>query len=215
MTKLKMILPALLLLPLSMWGQLTAEQVFVDAPAQLFPAIKKITRMDMVDYFKSGSDRASGNRFGGLSRVLELTSDNLVMEEAQNNMVVKQIALDRLNSGDTAIIYITNIATPAMDGSVKVYTTGWSPVSGTPFQTPMLKDWIKKGVSKQDVKEVMSSVPFAMANYSYDPATHLLTLNATFQDYLPEDVMKKVGSLLYSSMTYKWNGRKFVLQQKL
>lgn len=201
----------MLLFPFAMWGQLTAEQAFIDAPARLFPSIKKITRMDMVDYFKSGSDRGSVNRFGGVTRLLELTPDNVVVEVAESNVVVKQLALDRSKNGDTVFIYVANLATPAMDGSVKVYDSSWNPVKGNPTVAPAVKDWIKKGVTKQQAAEVESLVPFAMARYSYDPATHLLTLTATFADYLPEDVMKKVGDSLYSTATYKWNGSKFTL----
>ncbi|MDE6266340.1 MAG: DUF3256 family protein [Muribaculaceae bacterium] len=214
MKKFLQLLPLLLLLPLTAWGQLTAEQAFIDAPSQLFPGIRRITRMDMVDYFKSGSDRGSTNRFGGLSRVLSLTPESIVVEVAESNIVEKQIALDCMAKGDTAIIFITNIATPAPDGAVKVYNSRWEPFAGTTFVEPTLKDWVKKGASKQQMQEVMGSVPFAMARYSFDPQTRLLVLTPSFTEFVPEDVMAKVKDSLCSSISYKWNGKRFVLYQK-
>ncbi|MBD5191629.1 MAG: DUF3256 family protein [Bacteroidales bacterium] len=214
MTRILKILPLLMLLPLSAWGQHTAEQIFIDAPSSIFPGIRKITRMDMVDYFKSGSDRGSTNRFGGLSRVLALSPESITVEEAGSNIVEKQIALDISGKRDTAIIFVTNIATPAMDGAVKVYTTDWQPAPGKGFVEPTLKDWIKKGISKEKSTQIMSLVPFAMARYNFNPETDLLTLTATFDNYLPEEDMNKVKDSLYTTITYKWNGSRFVLHQK-
>lgn len=198
-----------LFLPLIMWGQLTAEQAFINATPEQFPYIKRITRLDMVDYFKSGSNRPSQNLLNGFSRILSMTPEKIVVEQATDGLVVTQMALDMFNKKDTALIVIENIATPAMDGNVKVYDTSWQCVNGA-FIPPTLKDWIKKGAKKEMVNEIMTYVPFAMARYDYDPESHTLTLTASFADYLPEELMRKVGHALYTSKTYKWRGNKFV-----
>lgn len=214
MNRLRYILMALLVLPMTVWGQLTAEQALISAPSTLFPGVTRLTRMDMLDYFKSGSERASATRLNGMARVLELTPDNVVVETAANRMVTTQIALALNSRKDTVIICVSNIATPAMDGALKLYDSSWQPLKGNSFAAPALKDWVRKGVSKNEAREVMSLVPFAMAQYAYDPATSTLTLTGTFADYLPEDVWDKVKDSLSSTLTYKWNGRKFVPQNR-
>ncbi|MDE7153570.1 MAG: DUF3256 family protein [Muribaculaceae bacterium] len=213
MNSFRYILLTLLLLPLAVSGQLTAEQALVNAPSTLFPGITRLTRMDMLDYFKSGSERTSATRLSGTARVLELTPENVVVETAANRMVTTQVALALNSKKDTIIVCVSNIATPAMDGALKLYDSSWQPLKETYFAAPALKDWIKKGVPKSDAREVMSLVPFAMAEYTYDPTSATLRLTPTFADYLPEDVWNKVKDSLSSALVYKWNGRKFVPQR--
>ena len=59
----------------------TAADFFVSAPLSVFPTIDPMTRMDMIDYFKAGSDKASKNLIGGECRILERSEERRVGKE--------------------------------------------------------------------------------------------------------------------------------------
>lgn len=202
-----------LLLPLSAGkeadkGGITASEAFINAPAARFPLVTKMKRMDMVDYFNSGMDRESDNVLGGKTRILQLTPDKITVEEVGQNVSVTSISLDKMGR-DTVLIVTSNIATPATDGCVSFYSTDWKKLGAGLFSEPSLRDWT---VAKPDVDQadMENMVPFVMADYSYDPSTRILTLRASFKEYLPEEDYNKVKSSLKSELRYKWNGRKMV-----
>ncbi len=189
-------------------GGMTASEAFINAPAARFPLVTKMKRMDMVDYFNSGMDRESDNVLGGKTRILELTPDKITVEEIGEKVSLTSISLDKMGR-DTVMIVTSNLATPATDGYISFYSTDWKKLNAALFSEPSLKDWI---VAKPDIAQddIENMVPFVMAEYSYDPSTHILTLRASFKDYLPEEDYNKVKSSLKSELRYKWNGRKMV-----
>ena len=58
-------------------ARLTAAGAFADAPAPLFPLLDKNARLDMIDYFNSGSATPTQNALQGKSRVTALTPDDI------------------------------------------------------------------------------------------------------------------------------------------
>lgn len=191
-----------------------AKEAFYSAPLKIVPYAAQMLRMDMVDYYESGSDKKIRNDLYDGSRILSLTDYNIVIEETADSASIAQIAVEAKNNGDTTYIFTRNIATPAIDGTIAFYKPGWKQLKGRLFKEPKLKDWVKKGCTKEELDLVKGIVPFVMAKYDYDAENKILTLTQNFDVYVPEADYVKVAHLLYSTITYKWNGSRMVLVSK-
>lgn len=185
-----------------------AAELFVEAPTAIFPSVDSLTRLDMVDYFLSGSDRASKNLFNGHARVTRLTADQITVETSA--AARKDISLiPRAGSRDTVVMVVTTVQTPAEDSTVKFYDMQWQPIDKGLFIVPTLDDWTLDQArgKRQDLE---NAVPFMLAKISYEPATSTLTLVNNLGAYLPEEVTGLVGSSLKGELRYRWDGHKMV-----
>lgn len=187
-------------------AQLTAAGAFTKAPRQVFPMLDNNARLDMVDYFNSGMTTPSTNALKGKSRITALAplSMTISMTEASDY----QLALLPAGS-DTIIAVITTVATPAPDSKMALYTKDWTAnVTAKRFNKPLLRDWLTpEGRNNSD--DVESLVPFLLISYSYDPDTATLTLTNNTGSFLSEEIYETVQPYLLSSLSYRWDGKKF------
>lgn len=183
---------------------LTATRAFTEAPAAIFPTLDRMTRLDMVDYFNSGSPKPSKNAFKGDSRIIAASDRSITIATSD----VSEIQLSLLESGnDTILMVITTLKTPAPDSGVRFYTTRWKEITKGLFMVPLLDDWMLPEAQKRR-DDLENTVPFVLASITYDPQTATLTLKNNLGDFLPDDDSKWVSPLLRSQLVYKWNGKK-------
>lgn len=184
--------------------------LFINAPQSRFPFLPKMKRMDMVDYYNSGVGRGSDNLLGGKSRVLELTPEQIKVELVEGGMSTTSLLIVPNGKNDSIIVVVSNVLTPAPDGMISFYTTGWKEIKGKQplFDQPTFDDWLVKGVDRSVRDDVRNAVPFVMAQYSFDPATGVLTLTQTADQYLPEAEYNVARDYLLKQLRYKWNGKK-------
>ena len=73
---------ALLLLPLTAAAQggLTASEAFSKAPRKVIPLLDENARLDMIDYFNSNMNNPTDNSYGGKSRILSMTPQDLTAQ---------------------------------------------------------------------------------------------------------------------------------------
>ena len=187
-------------------AQLTATASFTNAPSTVLPLLDRNTRLDMVDYFNSGSATPSKNVMQGQSRVTAISPMSLSADITGSSQC--QIALLPLKN-DTAIVYIETVLTPAPDSRVKIFDRNWNPVKGVTFTMPSLDEWVSKG---SDVEQVRALVPFMLASAQYSPDTQTMTLTNHLSDFLSPDVYKQVEPLLRQSISYKWDSEGFKLE---
>lgn len=187
-----------------MMARLTAAGAFADAPASMFPLLDRNTRLDMIDYFNSGSTTESQNAMQGKSRVTSLTPDDIKVDMTDASSY--QISL--LPSGnDTIIAVIQTIATPAHDSHINFYNRSWQELKNGCFTPPAMDDWLSESGKKND-GEVAAMVPFMLAEYVYDPATSTLSLTNNLKEFLSPDVYQLVSDYLRPSLTYRWDGKR-------
>lgn len=188
------------------YPQLTATEAFSSAPASILPLIDYITRLDMIDYYNSGSATASKNVMQGQSRITALSPMSVSVSVTSGSEC--QIALLPMR-GDTAIVCIETVMTPTPDSRVSVYDRDWKPLSGSSFAMPAVSAWLTpEGKKQADVVE--SQVPFMLASAQYSPETDTLVLTNRLSDFLSDDVYGLVKPYLLPSITYKWNSSRFV-----
>lgn len=94
-TKLIMILTAVATMPAA-WA-LTASQAFIDAPVNVFPTIDRLTRLDMIDYFNSGSQKPSKNSFKGDCRILTASESQITVSTSE----VSEVSLSLIPQNPT------------------------------------------------------------------------------------------------------------------
>lgn len=191
-------------------GGLTPSAAFADAPAAVFPTIDRMTRLDMLDYFNSGSDKPSKNALAGNARVLSLTDSQIKVETSGAQTVEISLLPQKV---DTLLVVVTTIKTPVADSSVDVYTSRWQPVRNEMFTAPGLEQWMLP--EAKDQKEDLENLyPFTLASATFNPQDGVLTLTNNLGEYLPEIESKGREKLLRSSLSYRWNGKRFDMIKK-
>lgn len=191
-------------------AQLTAQQAFVDAPRTVFPLLDRDAKLDMVDYYNSGLATPTKNVMDGKSLITSMAPMklNVTMTDAS----CYEVDLLPTADGDTLIALIGTVATPAPDSQMTIYAKDWrSNVTQNYFTKPVLADWLTaEGKSRSG--EVEGLVPFLLIGYTYDPGSKTFTLTNNTRRFLSADVYEIVEPCLKQSMTYSWNGKKFVAQ---
>ena len=188
----------------AMMARLTAAGAFTDAPASIFPLLDRNTRLDMIDYFNSGSATASQNAMQGKSRVTAMTPDDIRI--AMTDASSYQISI--LPAGNDSIIaVIQTVATPAHDSHISFYSRSWQELKGNYFTAPVMDEWLSES-GKQNDGEVAAMVPFMLAEYVYDPATATLSLTNNLREFLSPDVYQTVADYLRPSLSYRWDGKR-------
>ncbi len=185
----------------------TATEAFVRAPSRVVPTVDSLTRLDMIDYFNSGSPKASRNLLGGDCRVTAVSDTKL---EYQSSDVARH-ALHLLPAvkGDTIIMLISTPATPAEDSQVSFYTSPWQPIGGV-MPEPSLSDWLTtEGNARRT--DVENAVPFILSRADYDDATSVLTLSCDPAAYLPSESVEVAKNGLRETVSYVWDGKRMKL----
>ncbi len=204
----KLLLTATLLLAgaLGAMAQLTAADAFTSAPQNIFPLLDRNTRLDMVDYVKSGLSTPSQNSLQGRSAITEISPESLTVKMSDSSAA--QVAVLKGQKGDI-IALISTVATPGLDSSIRFFDSSWQPLDGAAmFTKPGWKEWLTDA-GHDNKEEVTMQVPFMLASYRIDPATSELTLTNNLARFLDKDVYSMIESYLRPSLTYSWNGKKF------
>lgn len=185
----------------------TAADAFKSAPRNVVPLIEPSTRLDMIDYFNAGSDKASRNTLYGNSRITELTPERIVIE-ATAATTIEMVALPA--GSDTIIAVITTRATPVPDSKVTLWTSAWENVTSRSFKEPDIADWLTPGAGRDAVE---SALPFMLVSCSYDPATKTFTFTNRSMEFIGEEVYEPLKPLLRETLAYGWDGRRLALRK--
>ena len=199
---------ALLLLPLTAAAQggLTASEAFSKAPRKVIPLLDENARLDMIDYFNSNMNNPTDNSYGGKSRILSMTPQDLTAQLTDASLCQLSVLPA---SGSPLIALITTVATPTPDSRMSVYTSDWSrDVTASVFTKPTLADWLTDE-GKKHSDEVEMTVPFLLISYTYDPATSTLTLTNNSAQFLGADVYEPVSGYVLPKIEYRFNGKRF------
>lgn len=203
MKRIFLIVIVAMLTSVSSWA-LTASEAFASAPSSVFPLLDKSTRLDMIDYYNSGSATPSKNKLSGQSRILSIGEKDLRFE--MSNASMYQVVV--LPCGDEEIIaLIETVATPAPDSNIAFFSDDWQKLASNCFDVPDLKTWLTKE-GKKNREHVEMMVPFMLVGYEYDSVTQQLTLTNNISKFLSEDVYEQISPYLCDKLVYRWNGKR-------
>lgn len=184
----------------------TAEKCFREAPPEVLNLINPNTRLDMLDYFQAGMQRASSNAAGGECIILEFDPRSVTLKAGEG---IKYQFFVLQGKKQPYIGVIETLETPCEESSVKFYTTDWTPVNAMKtglFREPTLNDWLLTG-DKQKLAEARETLPFVFTAYTYNPANGTLTASNTMDGYYHPTDRPAILKDMRQSITYKWEGR--------
>lgn len=183
----------------------TAADFFLEAPSAVFPSLDNNTRLDMLDYFRYGSDRAMKNELGGESLVL-FESNKVLRVQVSERVQVDVAALAAGN--DTILAVITTVSMPARDSSLAFYDREWRQLKQAPVEVPQYTRWLtRKGLDNVD--ELRMALPFIMASASIDDEATKLTFTNNAVAYLVSDEYEAVKDMLVDEIVYDIVKNKF------
>ena len=188
---------------------ITASEAFVELPISVLDLIDKSRRMDMLDYYRSGSATPSAAIIGGTARITEEKPMSIKLTVGQTDF---QLAL-LYDGKNTIIALIETVASTVPDSHITFYDRNWNelPKQKGLFKSPALKDWLTED-GKRERAYIEEVVPFIMARYDYDPDSKVLTISNTMENYYTPEDWKDISAKLKASIAYRWNGKQFTKQ---
>lgn len=185
-------------------AQLTASRAFASAPRQVFPMLSDLTRLDMIDYYASGTRTASRNLLEGESRIEDMSPMQMKVRMSD----VSTYTITILPAGRDSVIAVTaDMLTPVSDGYLTLYDHDWEPLDGKCFMAPRLAEWLRPSARKV-MEDIENLIPFVPATYTIDPASRTLTLTQNLAGLIPAEDYEKVKEYVRPSLTYRWTGSK-------
>lgn len=204
---------SLLALPLTAMSQTSAPvaaDFFNSAPIDVATGLSQISRLDMVDYFNSGSTVKSENRLGRKSALKSL-SDEMIVWQDDDSVTTAIVVLPGVTASksDTLLMVIRTIAEPMPDSELSFYDSGWHRVDDKRFPHPSLSDWVKPE-GRKAMGEIGDALPFMLATVNYDPQTKTLVFTNRMSSFFVAGDAPGQLDLLRPELRYSWNGKSFI-----
>ncbi len=188
-------------------ARLTASDAFERAPLEVMPLIDFSKRLEMIQLFEADmADKADPNVLGGAVRLLNVSDDVLTLEQGNGSTLT--IALLPMAAGDTAVMMLENIETPAIDANVRIFSRDWKELTGL-YSEPTVADWAVKGATAS----MTEIVPFMLASGEWNSAERTLTLTPTISQWLDNDSAADAATMMRPQLRMIWNGKKFKLKK--
>lgn len=179
-----------------------AAGYFSRAPIEVASQLPVYARLDMIDYFNSGSPVKLANRLDAKYSITSIENDKLVY--AGEDSVVTTIAVLPSVKSDTVLMVIRTLPSPVRDSEVILYDTSWRPLDQKSFPRPGIKDWLLPGKKMPDDAE---EVPFMLAVADYDPQSGVLTFSNVTGDFFAKDDRPATLGDFKSEVKYIWSDK--------
>lgn len=181
---------------------ITAAGLFIDAP-QSVALIDSFPKLEMIEYFRAGSDHPTSTRVGSQARIISETEGSLEYEIGET--ATFQIATIPLRQGSVCVALVETLSGAITDSRIAFYTPQWQALDSEKiFPAPVLADWLTPEGRKQQ-KNLEQDIPFITARYTVDPVAGILTATLTLSDYFVKEDWKKIAPLLKEELIYVWN----------
>ena len=204
-----------LIMMVSIFCQCMAADVvdlFVKAPRSVLPLLDPSTRMDMVDYYRSGMSTASSNIMDGHSRVTQLSDSSLTISVSDASML--QMVLLPLDKKHDVLCCIFTLKTPQPDSWVEFYSTDWKKLdAGRYFTEPTVSDWLTRE-GRKDEAAALGNIPFMLSSYTCVglAGKYVLVMKNEMPGYFGNDEYEGMKSWLRPELKYVWSGKAFKRQ---
>lgn len=182
---------------------IASKKLFIDAPDSIFPSIDHNTRLDMIDYYECGVNRASLDIFEDSCKVSNIDSISIIIETSP---ILKH---QLISLAPNTILLISTHSIPAKDSEISFYDYNWNKITTNKYiTTPKFVDWLTKQ-GKLQQRDLENTIPFFIVEYSYNPENKILTLTNNLNNYFIKEDWNKISHLIHNCLQYKWTGRNF------
>ena len=194
------------LLPLTGFARTVAD-VFATEPGNIFPLLTRTNRLDMVDYFRSGTIMAIPNNLAGESLLLELDSTYLKVQTSESRIVEM---LMRTAGKDTVITVIETVMTPVPDSRLTQWNVHWQRyTSDKLFSMPTIDDFIVKKMSQELRADLQEAMIFPLVRLAFKGEKHdVIEATHGLDRFLAASEYKRFADYLKPSLSYRFNGLK-------
>lgn len=185
-------------------GARTAGEIFAQAPDRVLRLLPQSTRLDMLDYFRYGSDKASANALGGDARITSESPADIRLQLSER----AEIQLCVLTAGrDTVVAVVETLMTPVPDSRIEFYSLpSWQTVK-SPVKMPVRADWLTDE-GRRHADELEALLPFDFVEARFDPDEGRLVLTNNARQYLTADVFEHIEPWIHPQLSYTVSGTK-------
>lgn len=186
-------------------AQLTAKQVFIEAPVNVLPTISEIARLDMIDYYESGIAKPTPSLFDDDVIVTDISDNKL----SATTSAASSIDFYVTSAGnDSLIIVVETVSLPAPDSKAYIYDRQWKLVDS--IDSGLLKDWYTAEVGNTIKKEDMeNTLGFITAAAQFDTSSNTLSFTPTVAETIIAEDYQKISSGLKPKLQYKISSKGF------
>ena len=179
---------------------------FISEPDSLFTVIDRTTRMDMIDYYRSGKKIDADNRLDGKSRIEELTDSYMKIKLSESAEIEMKIEIS--GSSDTLIVVSKTLFEPAPDSKVMIFDRSWNPLDSKKYiALPEVGDFIT-GVSGKYKNGLLSLVEYPLVRFVFDSNGNLVA-STEFSGVMIKENYDKLKPYLKDKIVYCWTGKKY------
>ena len=191
----------LLTMVLGMEGR-TVRDFFASEPGELLTLVPKTVRLDMLDYYDSGTIVQANNNMGSGTQ-LDTVTDNFLRLRTSD---VKTLEMRLMRwKNDTIIAVVETVETPVKDSHITFYNKHWVRLKEIkPFKMPTIEDFILPTVKKDKRKEILTGIAFPLIELSFGgPNFEELTARHGLAEFLGKEEWANLKPYFRPTLTYR------------
>lgn len=180
----------------------TVRDFFASEPGDLLTLVPKTVRLDMLDYYDSGTIIQASNNMGNDTR-LDTVTDNFLRVHTSDAKILELRLMQWKN--DTIIAVLETVETPVKDSRITFYNKHWVRLKEIkPFKMPTMEDFILPTVKKDKRKEILESIAFPLIELRFDgPNFEQLTARHGLAEFLGKEEWAKLKPYFRPTLTYR------------
>lgn len=191
---------------------ISAERAFIEMPMKNLDILTQSMRMDMVDYYHVDSIYQVRNAMEGLSHLDTVSPDYLKVEITP----VSSMEFKVTPSGNRDIvmcIYTIGDEVQAHDSELTFFDSAMRELPVSKYiKMPRLSDFFNCP-DKAAREKVAELVPFPTIEFEATPGADTLKAHLTVGQFMTREDYDAIKTWQLPELTYRWNGRKYVLQK--
>ncbi len=184
------------------------RSLFLAAPEQLFPLLPYNSRADLVDYAEANMTARVTNLLGGVSTLLELKSDFMLLETTASSTVQMKL----LPFGNENIVCVVkSVSAEAEDSRVYFYDSHWNRLNTDDlFTMPEIREFF---LPSDTIGHYIDMCDIYLVSLKLNSGESTLTAEYTMPHYMSEENAAAVMPLLRKRV-YNWENGRFVLAEE-
>lgn len=192
----------------------TARQAFLNLPPDALHLLSRQMREDMLAYLDNDTIRPIYNALGGQSSLTRPVTDTYLKCQISPMSSMTIRILPAKKSPLIATVYTIDSPGQPADSQISFYDMQMKPVKTSKhLSLARIQDYIVNS-DHEKKKQIMDAIPFPTVEYVLGPDGNTLTATLTAQNLLGEEQLQEIRKYLNPTLTYIWNGRKFIRSDK-
>lgn len=180
----------------------TVRDFFASEPGELLTLVPRTVRLDMLDYYDSGTIVQASNNMGTDTR-LDTVTDNFLRLHTSDAKTL-EMRLMRWKS-DTIIAVVETVETPVKDSRITFFNKNWVRLKEIkPFKMPTMEDFLLPTVKKDKRKEILKGIAFPLIELSFGgPDFEELTARHGLAAFLGKEEWAQLKPYFRPTLTYR------------